>query len=87
MPSLSFKPALLAVLLLFGLLQFGLMPSVQAAGSFYATQALQSQSPQAFPLQPEAQTCVLVSGQKPWISPIECPPADPMAGTNNYCSG
>jgi hypothetical protein len=40
------------------------MPSVQAAGSCYATQALQSQSPQAFALQPEAQTCVLAAQAK-----------------------
>lgn len=64
MPSLSLKPVLLSVSLLFGLLQLGGIPSVQAAGSFYATQKLQSQAPQAFALQPEARAFVLAAQSK-----------------------
>ncbi|MCL1050587.1 hypothetical protein L2755_13250 [Shewanella abyssi] len=60
----SFKPALLSVSLLLMLVQLGVMPSVQAAGSFYATQELQSQSPQAFALQPEAQAFILAAQAK-----------------------
>ncbi|MFT5788652.1 MAG: hypothetical protein ACI8SJ_000759 [Shewanella sp.] len=64
MPSLSVKPALLSVSLLFGLVQLGFIASVQAAGPFFATQELQSQFPQAFALQPEAQTFVLTAQSK-----------------------
>ncbi|MCL1058014.1 hypothetical protein L2729_08360 [Shewanella gelidimarina] len=64
MPSLSFKSALLSVSLLFGLTLFGLIQPVQAAGQFYATQELQSQYPQAFALQPEAQAFVLAAQSK-----------------------
>ncbi|MCL1094712.1 hypothetical protein [Shewanella kaireitica] len=48
------KSILLSASLLLVSLQLSLVSSVQAAGSFYATQALQSQLPQAFALQPEA---------------------------------
>ena len=48
------KSILLSASVLLVSLQFSLVSSVQAAGSFYATQVLQSQLPHAFALQPEA---------------------------------
>lgn len=48
------KSILLSASVLLVSLPFSLVSSVQAAGSFYATQVLQSQLPHAFALQPEA---------------------------------
>ena len=65
------KSILLSAPIAFLSLQLSLMSPVQAAGSFYATQTLQSQLPRAFALQPEAydflkaaQTKTITDGDK-----------------------
>lgn len=58
------KSILLSAPIAFLSLQLSLMSPVQAAGSFYATQTLQSQRPHAFALQPEAYDFLIAAQTK-----------------------